>query len=169
MGKTHSGRSYELFRSLLSITGVMIQFLSANNFRLLRISPSSSHQYMTSLIQESHLLPRIDILPHQLLTNRSTSPQRSRMLRALSRIQDQPAARHANEIPLQESDKPARWIIRLHGSGKLTHATDPFLEWDYVRTGNIESSGEDKDHVLPWLARRVFDVVDRIGFDFGDE
>lgn len=71
------------------------------------------------------------------------------MLRALGRIQNQTAARHAHEIPVQEIDEPARGIICLHGSWKLTHAGDPFLEWNYIGARDFEYGGEDEDHLAP--------------------
>lgn len=91
------------------------------------------------------------------------------MLRALARLHDQPAARHANKMLLQEVDKHARRVIRLYGSGKLTHAVDPFSEWNYVGAWDIERVGEHGDHLTPRLTHRVLDVVNRVSLDVGDK
>ena len=59
------------------------------------------------------------------------------MLCTLCRIEDQAPARHANEILVQEFNKPTSRVVRLYGSGKLMDTTDPFLEWDYVGAWDV--------------------------------
>ena len=91
------------------------------------------------------------------------------MLRAPARLQDQPPARHADEMFVQELNEPTGGVVRLHRSGKLAHPFDPVVEWEYVGAGDVEGVGQDGDHFAPGLAGGVLDVVDWVWRDVGEE
>lgn len=91
------------------------------------------------------------------------------MLSTLRRIKDQPAARHADKVLVQEFYDLARWIVRLDGAWEVAHAVHPLFEGYNFGVGHTERISQNGNHLTPRLPHGVLDMVDRIGRGVGDE
>ena len=70
---------------------------------------------------------------------------------------------------VQKLDQPTRRVVHIDRAGELTHAVDPVVERNNIGAWDIERIGQNKDHLVPRLPHRVFDVVDGVRRDVGEE
>ena len=119
-------------------------------------------------MQETHILPNANIVPHHISADWPLARKSLGVLSGLCRIQYQSAARHADEMVVQEFDKVGCRIVHFR-AGELADAVDPVLEGNDISPWNIKCVSKYRNDLAPWLPCRIFNVVDRIRCGFGDK
>ena len=117
----------------------------------------------------SHILPSQHVLPHQIGIDWSHARQCLRVSATIRRIQDQPTARHTDEMLVEKINYAPRRIAALIGIGGSADAMKPVLKGDDVCAWYCKRVGKHSYHLVPGLPLWVLDVVDGTGIGVGEE
>ena len=110
-------------------------------------------------MQEPHVFPGKNVLPHQISTDRSPACQSLGASSALRRIQNQPAARHAEEMLVEKLNYlPCRVVCLVWA---LPYALEPVVEGDNIGARDVERVSQHGCHIPPRLPSRILDMIDR--------
>lgn len=117
------------------------------------------------MLQETPVLPSINVFHDQIAAYRLCVPQRLGVLTTFSSIQDETTTGHSLVVHTEKFDQPSGWVI-VYGPWKLAYSRKPFLEGNNALVWNVESIRKGPYHLSPWLPRWVFNVIDRICWPF---
>lgn len=84
-------------------------------------------------MQKPHLLPSLNILPHQISADWPSTRQSLGMFSTPRHNPNQAAARHAEKTLVKKLEYLFRRVVSLDRARVFAHSIEPLIEGDYTR------------------------------------